>query len=67
MVSLWETKGKEKLRTLSNLFFKNSKIVIYVYDTTNKNSFNELKVWDKDVNDIVGKEVIKSVVVSKKD
>ena len=59
MVSLWETKGKEKLRTLSNLFFKNSKIVIYVYDTTNKNSFNELKVWDKDVNDIVGKEVIK--------
>ena len=59
MVSLWETKGKEKIRTLSNLFFKNSKIVIYVYDLTNKNSFNELKVWDKDVNDIVGKEVIK--------
>ena len=59
MVSLWETKGKEKLRTLSNLFFKNSKIVIYVYDLANKNSFNELKVWDKDVNDIVGKEVIK--------
>ena len=59
MVSLWETKGKEKIRTLSNLFFKNSKIVIYVYDLANKNSFNELKVWDKDVNDIVGKEVIK--------
>ena len=67
IIFLWDTIGQEKLRTLSKLFFKNSKIVIYVYDITSHDTFNGLASWDKDVNDIVGNEVIKGVVGNKQD
>ena len=66
-ISLWDTIGQEKLRTLSKLFFKNSKIVIYVYDITNKISFEGLTSWDGDVKEAIGDDVIKAVVGNKQD
>ena len=66
-ISLWDTIGQEKLRTLSKLFFKNSKIVIYVYDITNKISFEGLTSWDADVKEAIGDDVIKAVVGNKQD
>ena len=64
VLSLWDTIGQEKLRTLSKLFFKNSKIVIYVYDITNLESFNGLESWNKDVKEMVGDDdtIIKAIV-----
>jgi small GTP-binding protein len=67
IISLWDTIGQEKLRTLSKLFFKNSKIVIYVYDITNYDTFKGLASWDKDVNDMIGNDVIKAVLGNKQD
>ena len=67
VLSLWDTIGQEKLRTLSKLFFKNSKIVIYVYDITNKISFEGLTSWDADVKEAIGDDVIKAVVGNKQD
>ena len=67
IISLWDTIGQEKLRALSKLFFKNSKIVIYVYDITSKVTFDGLSLWDKDVKDAIGDDVIKAVVGNKQD
>ena len=69
VLSLWDTIGQEKLRTLSKLFFKNSKIVIYVYDITNLESFNGLESWNKDVKEMVGDDdtIIKAIVGNKQD
>ena len=68
-LSLWDTIGQEKLRSLSKLFFKNSKIVIYVYDITNLESFNGLESWNKDVKEMVGDDdtIIKAIVGNKQD
>ena len=68
-LSLWDTIGQERLRSLSKLFFKNSKIVIYVYDITNLESFNGLESWNKDVKEMVGDEdtIIKAIVGNKQD
>ena len=66
-ISLWDTIGQEKLRSLSKLFFKNSKIVIYVYDITNKVSFERLTLWDEDVKQSIGDNVIKAIVGNKQD
>ena len=41
-IYLWDTVGQEKLRSIVNIFFKNSKLVIIVYDVANKNSLEEL-------------------------
>ena len=34
ILEIWDTIGQEKLRTINKLFYKNSKIVIFVYDIT---------------------------------
>ena len=69
VLSLWDTIGQEKLRTLSKLFFKNSKIVIYVYDITNLESFNGLESWNKDVKEMLGDDdkIIKAILGNKQD
>ena len=66
-LKLWDTIGQEKLRSLSKLFFKNSKIVVFVYDITNKKSFIDLEDWHQEVKDIIGDETIKGVLGNKID
>jgi len=66
-IYLWDTIGQEKLRSLTKLFFKNSKIVVLVYDITNKQSFENLKLWVKDVKDALGDDFIFGVCGNKAD
>ena len=67
ILSLWDTIGNEKLKNLTKLFFKNSKIVVFVYDITSKSSFEELVSWEKDVKEMLGDDIIKGVVGNKQD
>ena len=66
--SLWDTIGQEKYRSLTKIFYKDSKIVIFVYDITDKNSFQNLNFWIDSVNNELGKEkYIKAIVGNKSD
>jgi len=40
---IWDTSGQEKYRSLAKIFYKDVKVVIFVYDVTNENSFQSLK------------------------
>ena len=64
---LWDTIGQEKLRSLTKMFFKDSKIVIFVYDITRRDTFEGLKDWHKEVTDTLGDDIIKGVVGNKSD
>ena len=66
-VYLWDTIGQEKLKSLTKIFFKNSKIVILVYDITNKNSFDQLSFWLAQVKESLGNQIILGVLGNKKD
>ena len=67
-IQVWDTIGQEKLRQLTKMFYTNSKIVIFVYDITNKESFEEIKnYWVNDVEEKLGKNVIKGIVGNKID
>ena len=66
-INLWDTIGQEKLRQLTKIFYNNSKIVIFVYDITDKNSFEALPVWIKDVQNQIGDDFIKGIVANKSD
>ena len=46
-VYLWDTIGQESLKALTKIFFKNAKLVILVYDITNKSSLTDLNYWLK--------------------
>jgi small GTP-binding protein len=47
---LWDTAGQEKYRSLAKIFYKDAKIVIFVFDITLKSSFEALQnYWHEQV------------------
>ena len=67
IINLWDTMGQERLRYLTQLFFNNAKIVIFVYDIAVKKSFESLPGWVKDVEEKLGDNIVKGVVANKSD
>jgi small GTP-binding protein len=39
---IWDTAGQEKFRSLASIFYKDAKAIIFVYDITDKKSFDEI-------------------------
>ena len=66
-VNLWDTIGQEKYRSLTKIFLKDSKIVIFVYDITNRETFESLVFWKKIIDEVLGNEPIFGVVGNKMD
>ena len=66
-LNLWDTIGQEKYRSLTKIFLKGSKIVIFVYDISNKKSFQSLEFWKKIIDDNVGSELVYGIVGNKID
>ena len=67
LVKLWDTAGMEKFRTLNKLFYKDSQIVIFVYDITRKESFEELNFWTNEIKKELGEDLILGVAGNKID
>ena len=68
MLSIWDTIGQEKLRSLNNLFFNDAKIVIFVYDICTKKSLETLKdYWINEINEKLGTSIIKGICGNKSD
>ena len=42
---IWDTVGQEKYRSLAKIFYKDAKVIIFVYDITTDYSFEELKKY----------------------
>jgi len=66
-VYLWDTIGQEKLKAQTKIFFKNSKIVVLVYDITQRESFTKLDEWYNQVKDSLGTNIVIGVLGNKKD
>ena len=68
-VNLWDTVGQELYSNLNSIFFRGADIVILVYDVTNKNSFDSLEKWIKNVEDNTGSKskYVCGIVGNKKD
>ena len=57
---IWDTAGQEKYRGLTKLFYKDAKIVILVYDMTNRRSFDEIKnYWYNQIKENSSEEISK--------
>ena len=66
-VNIWDTIGQEKFKSLIRIFVKESKIVILVYDITNKDSFDSLPFWKGLADDILSESPILGIVGNKMD
>ena len=52
---IWDTAGQERFHSISLSTVKNSQGVILVYDVTNKQSFDDLKIWLDGIKDSTDK------------
>ena len=49
---IWDTAGQEYYRCMTKIFYKNAKIIIFVYDITRKETFDEIKnYWYNEVKE----------------
>jgi len=67
-VSIWDTMGQEKYRSVTRNFIKGSNIIILVYDITRRETFLELNYWSNLTKELLGdEEIIFGVAANKVD
>ena len=67
-LDIWDTAGQEKFHSMGRHFYKNSNIIVIVYDITNINSFEDIKnYWYKDVKEHGEKYKVIGIVGNKFD
>ena len=65
---IWDTVGQEKYRSLAKIFYKDARIIIFVYDITTQFSFNALKeFWYKEAINTADNDPIFALVANKID
>ena len=47
-LQIWDTSGQERFRSMTHTFLKSAHGIVFVYDITNKKSFEGVKDWIKD-------------------
>ena len=66
-LTIWDTCGQEKFRSINKIFMKSSDIVILVYDITDRKSFEELDFWYNDVIQNIGNNIVIGIAANKTD
>ncbi len=65
-IEIWDTIGQSNYRIINNIFMKNTKIALLVYDITDHNSFDILNEFYKQVIEVNEKENIFFAVAGNK-
>ena len=66
-LTIWDTCGQEKFRSINKIFMQSSNIVILVYSITDKNSFDQLNYWYNNVIKNIGNDIIIGIAANKCD
>ncbi len=68
IINLWDTIGQEVFRSLTKIFMKDAKIVIFVYDITRLDTFNQIvEFWYDNAKEVLGDEPVMGIVGNKED
>ena len=44
-LQIWDTSGQERFHSITQNFYRNADGILFVFDVTNKNSFDHMKKW----------------------
>lgn len=64
-VSIWDTAGQERFHALGPIYYRDAQGAVLAYDITDKDSFDKVKIWLKELHTVVG-ENIQVVIVGNK-
>ena len=51
-LQIWDTCGQESYRSLITNFYRNSGLAVIVYSVINRESFDNIHMWIKELNNI---------------
>ena len=63
-LQIWDTSGQERFHSITKSIYRNTNGVLFVYDITNKKTFNSIKNWIKDTENC--DKDIKGVILGNK-
>ena len=67
-VQIWDTAGQEQFRSVNKIYIKGSHVVLFVYDVTNRKSFEDIGgFWVDYVDKILGQTITKGLIGNKID
>jgi small GTP-binding protein len=65
-MNIWDTAGQEKYKSLVSSYYRNSDIIILVFDLTNHISFRNIEKWYSDIEYICKKDNLQLFLVGTK-
>jgi Ras-related protein Rab-1A len=66
-MQVWDTAGQERFRTITASYYRGSNGIIIVYDVTNRDSFDHVSFWIKEIERLAAPDVVKILVGNKCD
>ena len=66
-LQVWDTAGQERFRSIVPLYYRDSDAALLIYDITNPESYDSIKLWVNELKGHVLKPLILMVVGSKLD
>ena len=67
-LNIWDTAGQERYRSLTKFFYKDAKIIIFTYDITNNDSFDQLKnYWFEQLKNLSMENIVIGIAGNKSD
>ena len=64
---IYDTAGQEKFRSLIPMYIREAQIILFIYDISDRESFDSLPKWIKEVKDVLTKEVVFVLIGNKID
>lgn len=66
-VKIWDTCGQERFRSLTANYYRNSDGIVLVFDISNSDTFDNLKIWIKSLSENAEENIPKIIICNKID
>lgn len=64
---IWDTAGQDRYRAITSAFYRSADAVLLMYDCTNKESFDRLKIWLNELDRFLHRNLDIIVLANKSD